>query len=402
MRVQAAMKSLMTLVGCLAFMALLAACGGGGAATPTPTTPASTSATPTPTAAQPATTPTSSFDAAAYFGGKTIHIVANDKAGGGTDVTARAVATVWGQFIPGHPNIVVENKTPSVAGLNYVWLAKPDGLTVGSMATSQMYTGPFTQGAQYNAKGWGMIGSVLQASDAWSVSKDVPYQTLADAEHGTYPIKYGVGSTDPGQLSTEDIQIMWLADQLDIPLQVYGIVGLPSTSVLLVAFEKGDINIIANGNTGWIELPAERPDWLSSGYVRPFVNAGTPGESLPPVPGVGPWPAKNVVDYLSASQKQTWLGLLAEPSFNKPFFVPPNTPAPVLNTLRTAFWQMLQDPTAAAAIQKSLGSTKALFKPEQGADDEKEIQQNADTIVSTYEKVATTQQRQAWVNKFVK
>ena len=72
--------------------------------------------TPTATPAQPAATdssvgPTSpGFDAAGYFGGKTIRIVANSSPGGGTDTQGRVMAAFMQRYIPGNPRVVFTNQ----------------------------------------------------------------------------------------------------------------------------------------------------------------------------------------------------------------------------------------------------------------------------------------------------
>ena len=82
-------------------------------ATPTPlppgVTPPPPTATPVP-APDPTATPIPSFDAAEYFKGKTIVLVANSSPGGGTDSQGRVMAAFIGQWIPGNPRVVFSNR----------------------------------------------------------------------------------------------------------------------------------------------------------------------------------------------------------------------------------------------------------------------------------------------------
>ncbi len=406
------------LVGILA-VAGLTACGGSASptATPTPSAAAPTATatssgggsapTATPTSAQPSATPSSSFDAAAYFKGKTITIVVPYGAGGGTDIIARALAAQWPKFIPGNPSVVVQNKTPATAGLNYVWAAKPDGLTIGTMSATNWFQQQYLQGANYKASGWNVIGAMSSADFAilgrhFGDSNDLSYTTLAEAEHGTKgPIKQGTADLAPGELQANDISLMWLADQLDLPLQYYGITKFNSSSEALVDFQEGNVNILTrNGGGGWAGLPTTRPGWEKDGKVVQFVSMTHPGTVPTASPEGGPWTAKNVVDYLSPSQQQTWLGLMAYPTFDKPYVLPPNTPAGVVKALQDSFWAMTQDPTAAAAIQKAMGGIP--FHPTQGAADTAETQKDAPLYDATYPKIATMAQQQAWITKYGK
>ena len=112
-------------------------------ATPTPAPSGDTGPAPTPTPV-PRPTPTPlpvdpGFDAEAYFSGKTISMMVGFNPGGGTDAQARFMSRAWSEFIPGNPRIVVRNLTPNVVQRNFVWNAKPDGLTISVEATAGIF-----------------------------------------------------------------------------------------------------------------------------------------------------------------------------------------------------------------------------------------------------------------------
>src|SRR5207244_5648130 len=71
--------------------------------------------------------------AADFYHGKTLTVIVGYAPGGGVDATARAITRHLARFIPGQPNIVVQNME-GAAGLisaNYLHQrAVPDGLTV--------------------------------------------------------------------------------------------------------------------------------------------------------------------------------------------------------------------------------------------------------------------------------
>jgi tripartite-type tricarboxylate transporter receptor subunit TctC len=67
-----------------------------------------------------------------FFGGKVIRIIAGYPPGGGVDTEARLIARHVGKFIPGNPNVIVENMSGAGGriALNHVSrVAKKDGLT---------------------------------------------------------------------------------------------------------------------------------------------------------------------------------------------------------------------------------------------------------------------------------
>ena len=71
--------------------------------------------------------------AADFYQGKTLTVIVGYAPGGGVDATARAITRHLGRFIPGHPNIVVQNME-GAAGLvsvnHLVRRVAPDGLTL--------------------------------------------------------------------------------------------------------------------------------------------------------------------------------------------------------------------------------------------------------------------------------
>src|SRR5262245_39279480 len=72
-----------------------------------------------------------------FFQSKTIRIAVGYLAGDTHDLWARAYARSLGKHIPGNPEIIVQNMpgAGSMIAANYVYnVAKPDGLTLGSIA----------------------------------------------------------------------------------------------------------------------------------------------------------------------------------------------------------------------------------------------------------------------------
>src|SRR4029450_10777398 len=71
-----------------------------------------------------------------FYQGKTIRLVAGTPAGSVYDLYARLLAHFSPKYIPGNPNLIVQNM-PGVASMfaaNYIYgVAKPDGLTIGSI-----------------------------------------------------------------------------------------------------------------------------------------------------------------------------------------------------------------------------------------------------------------------------
>src|SRR5262250_2135300 len=71
--------------------------------------------------------------AADFYQGKTLTVIVGYAPGGGVDASARAVTRHLGRFIPGHPNIVVQNMEGAAGMVSLSHLDRrvaPDGLTL--------------------------------------------------------------------------------------------------------------------------------------------------------------------------------------------------------------------------------------------------------------------------------
>ena len=74
-----------------------------------------------------------------FYRGKTVNMIVSSAAGGGHDITARAVARHLPRHIPGNPQIVVRN-LPGAGGLvaanNLYNMAPRDGLTIAQFSNT--------------------------------------------------------------------------------------------------------------------------------------------------------------------------------------------------------------------------------------------------------------------------
>ena len=74
-----------------------------------------------------------------FFAGKTVNLIVGSTPGGYYDIAGRVIARHFGQYIPGNPNVLVQNQ-PGAAGLASVNkignTADRDGLTILVMSSS--------------------------------------------------------------------------------------------------------------------------------------------------------------------------------------------------------------------------------------------------------------------------
>ena len=98
-----------------------------------------------------------------FYKGKSIKIVVGFTAGGFYDRWARLVARHINKHIPGTPDMIVQNMSGagSVIATNYVYgVAKPDGLTMGSVSAGHYFHQLAGRGeAHFDWRRYNWIGS---------------------------------------------------------------------------------------------------------------------------------------------------------------------------------------------------------------------------------------------------
>ena len=330
-----------------------------GTPTPLPEGVTAVPATPTPTA-RPTATPLPvdpGFDAEAYFEGKTISMMVGFNPGGGTDAQARFMSRAWPKFIPGNPRIVVRNLTPVVVERNFVWNAKPDGLTLAVEATPGV-ADMFTPQAQFDVRESTMIGVTSGGEGAWMIRGTLPYDCVDSAFNSPGPtITMGESAATPADLSA-DVSIGWLADKFNIPLEIRN-VSAAGSAEQYVMIERGDVNSWVTG-TIWDQYPITRPGWIRDKFLRPFADLSVPGFDIGHN-GEADFHCPNVADtYLEGEDVELWLAMRPRSVVAKNIVGPPGMAPEVTQTLRDALAAAMADEEFAASMQSFTG-IKNLF-----------------------------------------
>lgn len=340
----------------LLFAALFTACAQPATPAPSPTPLLSTpkpksavttpapgiTAPPKPATTKPAPTPA---PAGAYFEGKTIEIMVSSSAGGGTDTTARIVATFLPKYIPGNPKIVVRNQPGgegTIANNSFVKRAKPDGLTLITNASSQIsivVTRPDI--AQYDPSKYEHLGHVARSTSLLIIRKDA-LNRLTDP--GAKPVNVGARE------GNETWAAMGLWGQEFLGWNLKWILGFGGTSELELAIRRGEIDLFGTVTERTINalakegiiVPLTQEGLLSGGKLvrRPdFPDTPMFEETLGNRKPSGlPWQAYNA--FTAANYVDKWIS------------ASPGTPPAVMTILRDAFRKMSQDPGFDAMVKK--------------------------------------------------
>jgi tripartite-type tricarboxylate transporter receptor subunit TctC len=336
----------------MAIVLVVAACGSDDptaapTAKATPPPPPTATLEPGVTAAPTATSAPSptATPADGYYNGKTLRIVVNYEAGSSADLFARMVARNLPPEIDADLKAVVVNRGGGggAVGANYVFAAKPDGLTIGMFsAISPSFQGS-RPGVEFDVRKFNPILGLQGQLSAWYVRADAPYDRLQDA--------IGKGSAGgerftvarDAQCGVGVARIRMVIEALDLPLDIaFGLPGGRQQG--MQQLERGDIDSVTQSM--WYTVASDRPGWLKNRFLEMFAIENPPGTGDYLFNGEIDMPAdtKYVYDLLpEQSQKEAFLALSADnlgPT-HRTIHAPPGTPAELVEVLRSAAWDMV-------------------------------------------------------------
>lgn len=174
-----------------------------------------------------------------FYRGKTIHMIVGFSAGGGFDIYSRAIARHMPKYIPGNPNIIVENR-PGAGGLivaNHMYKGiKPDGLTIGNFIGTLLLDEIIGRpGVEFKGLNFEYIGVPSPQSGACAVTKASGINSMKDWFAAKAPLKLG----GAGQGSLVDNTTKILKAALNLPIQL--ISGYKGFADIRLAMEAGEL-----------------------------------------------------------------------------------------------------------------------------------------------------------------
>src|SRR5690242_19516034 len=134
-----------------------------------------------------------------YFRGKTVTYIVATGPGGGYDTYGRLIAKYIQKYLPGS-RVLVRNVPGAghIVGVNTIYAAKPDGLTIGMFNTGLIYDQLIKrQGVLFDLNKFSWIGKAADDSRALMISKTSGFKSFDDMLKSKTTIKFaaaGVGS----------------------------------------------------------------------------------------------------------------------------------------------------------------------------------------------------------------
>lgn len=280
----------------------------------------------------------SAWGAEVTYQGKTVSIIINSTAGGGTDMTARLVGGLMTKYLPGQPQVVFRNMPGGggvMAGNHFASRVPPDGLTLLVGSRSQISPAKLRQPqVKYDPGKYVYIGGDAYLGTIMMIRKEaLPRLTDPAAK----PVIFGdIDGTRSGLIFS-----LWAKEYLGWNLR--WVVGYSGTPAMFMAIHSGEADMIANQWNTTQVAPMLAPDSKFVAVAQLGVpNAG--GQmvrqvSLPEVPLIGDL----VMPKLDAATRASYERLLADYLVNKWFALPPATPAAHAAVHRAAYQQVMTD-----------------------------------------------------------
>jgi hypothetical protein len=278
--------------------------------------------------------------------GKTITMVVASAPGGGTDISGRLIANFLASHLSGKPNVIVRNipGAQGVTAMNYfVKQVVPDGLTLTMGSTSQadplLYRKPTSL---FDPTTFPFIGGAGRGGTVLLIRKDAEARLH---NKSAAPVVMGsLGGVPRSGMQTT----AWGVGFLD--WNAKWVVGYPGTSDLMIALERGEIDMTATANLFQIQK------FLDSGKFKILTQSGTlkNGQMLPrPEFGDAPLIANlmqgKITEPLLQQAFDYWVSLTA---LDKWVALPPKTPENFIQAYRDAFQAAFTDPEFAEMGKK--------------------------------------------------
>jgi len=276
--------------------------------------------------------PADAQDAATFYKSHTLTLGSPNSPGGGYDLYLRALARRIGQYIPGNPNVIVQN-VPAAGGMalaNQIYNTAPKdgsyfGMVRGTAIQEQVYKSPQVQ---FDGRKFAWVGNMNSDHDACIVSAASGVKTVDDLYvHEVIAGASGVGA------QSYSFPVVY-RDLLGMKFKV--ISGYPGTPERLLALERGEIT----GACG-ISLSLFRSQFsrlATEGKIRLVAQGGvTKDPRYPDLP--------NILDQAKTLDIRQALEFLFLPlELGRSLAAPPETPADRLEILRAATRKTMTDP----------------------------------------------------------
>ncbi len=275
---------------------------------------------------------------AQFYKGRQINVIVGSSAGGGYDIYARLLSRHMPKYIPGNPAMVVANMAGagSNAAAAHIYNAAPkDGTVIGALQNSAVLDALLdallgdTKRLRHDATKFVHLGSATIDHYVCIARADAEVKSFKDL----LTQELIIGASQPGT-STRDFPAM-LNNMTGSKIRLVS--GYPGTREITLAIEKGEVKGLCGFS--WSSLKAQRPDWLTSGFIRVIVQEHDKGH-----PDISKMGVPLAVDFARTPENRRVMELIySSETFGRPYMLSPGVPADRVAALRKAFMETMRD-----------------------------------------------------------
>jgi len=304
--------------------------------------------------------PLSSPASAQFYKDKTLTLLINYGVGGNADTEARVYQRYLPKYIPGNPNIVIQN-APGAGGINAINMlglaigVKPDGYTMGYFTISATDSLVDNPALKIKLSDFAYVAGAR----GWNVAyarKDIPPGLSGPADFAKAS-KLFIGGYS--KTSSHDTRLRLSADIMGLPYTL--VTGFPATAAINKAMLQGEVNYSGSSLPGY-----------QTQVIPQIIEPGV-GMALFQFPVIGPdgKPAGNpnltkaglpiFDDFYQrafgrppAGPKNTAMLILNDigGKLQRGLMFPPSAPAEAVKTMREAVMRVAADPEFQVEFQK--------------------------------------------------
>jgi len=285
-----------------------------------------------------------------FYKGKTLQIIVASGPGAGNDIQTRIFARHAPRYLPGNPNVIVENMA-GAGGLrarNHVYnLVKPDGLTIAQIIRgTELQEAVGDPGVKYKSDRFNWLGN-LSTGDAVCVARiDRAGTNLQEAVKRS--AAGALRNAESGNTTIGAVAALLVKEFSALNLIVVS--GYPGGSAMDLAIERGEADMRCG--LIWSSAKARHADWFKQlGSKKPFASVlvQIADKRLPEL--------GDVPTLVELAPDPTWRAVAETITFTYenayPMLAPPGMAEPLVKMLRKAFWDTVQDPQYIADAKKA-------------------------------------------------
>jgi tripartite-type tricarboxylate transporter receptor subunit TctC len=272
-----------------------------------------------------------------FYKSHPLTVIVGYSPGGGYDTHVRGVMRYFNRYIPGKPNVIVQNMTGagSLVATNHLYnLAAKDGSVIGMVRAPVLEPLTGTSASAFDATKFNWIGSGMTEFTVCALLGAPTVKTFEDATK----TQITLAGSGPG--SDDDMISKMLIKLLGLKAKV--ISGYPGGNEMQLAVERGEVD----GRCGWsfTSIKLIRPDWIAEKKLKFLASLSM--ERWPELPDT-----PSIMEIAQTDeQKQILKVAILSADLGRPFMAPPGVPADRVAALREAFVKTIQDPDYVAEV----------------------------------------------------